>query len=309
MHNLSEEQWLLRKDSIEPWSANTTANSEQEKVQAVLAKMSNAKFGRNCFVAPDCNFFTDSARLGNSVKIASLATLRGNIVLGNDVSVNPLTNLIGKVTVGNAVRIASSVQIFGFNHGFARIDKYIKDQPINTTGIVIGDGTWIGAGATILDGVTVGKNCIVAAGAVVTKSFDDFSIIAGNPAKVIKSRLSDSARQVSLSYQTKHSNALDFCVDLPVTGYLDSDNARLNGWIATSKNVTGLYLVTGNTKEMISLNNNREDVRKHLESFRPSLFKNGKIVGFTTPKLQGEHELVLELEKKVHQICAICLSR
>lgn len=308
MHNLSEEQWLSRKDSIEPWSANTLENSVQEKVQAVIEKMSNAKFGKNCFIAPDCNFFTDSARLGNSVKIASLATLRGNIILGNDVSVNPLTNLIGKVTVGNAVRIASSVQIFGFNHGFDRIDKYIKDQPISSTGIVIGDGTWIGAGATILDGVTVGKNCIVAAGAVVTKSFEDFSIIAGNPAKAIKSRLTDSARQVSLNYSTKQSDSLDFCVDLPITGYLDSANAQLNGWIATSKKVAGLYLVTGDTKESIKLNMKREDVKLHLKSFRPSLFKNGQITGFSTPKLQGEHKLVLELEKKQIEICSISLK-
>jgi acetyltransferase-like isoleucine patch superfamily enzyme len=308
MHNLSEEQWLSRKDSIEPWSANTIENAEQEKIQRVIGKMSNAKFGRNCFIASDCNFFTDNARLGNSVKIASLATLRGNIVLGNDVSVNPLTNLIGKVTIGNAVRIASSVQIFGFNHGFDRIDKYIKDQPINSKGIVIGDGTWIGAGATILDGVNIGKNCIVAAGAVVTKSFEDFSIIAGNPAKMLKSRLNDSARQVSLSYLTKQSNSLDFCIDLPVTGYLDSANAKLNGWIATSKKITNLYLLTGSIKESIETNMKREDVRLHLKSFRPALFKNGQIIGFSTPNLQGQHKLVVELENKHIEICTICLK-
>tara|TARA_R110001632_G_scaffold8686_13_gene34634 strand:- start:7739 stop:8665 length:927 start_codon:yes stop_codon:yes gene_type:complete len=308
MHNLSEEEWLSRKDHIEPWSANTFENSEQTKVQRVIAKMANAKIGKNCYIAPDCNFFTDKALLGNSVKIASLATLRGNITLGNDVSVNPLTNIIGTVTIGNAVRIASSVQIFGFNHGFSRIDKYIKDQPITSEGINIGNGTWIGAGATILDGVSIGTNCIVAAGAVVTKSFDDFSIIGGNPARLLKTRLTSSAKKVSLTYSVTPNEKLDFCVDLPITGYLDDSQASLNGWFATSNSFDGLFLITEGDREPIELNQKREDVRLHLEKFRPSLSVNGNICGFTTPKLHSEHKISLRVGKKYIEICSIDLK-
>ena len=308
MHNLSEEEWLSHRDNVEPWSASTFANPEQEKVQSIIAKMANAHIGKNCYIAPDCNFFTDQALLGNSVKIASLATLRGNIILGNDVSVNPLANLIGKVTIGNAVRIASSVQIFGFNHGFSRVDKYIKDQPITSEGIVIGNGTWIGAGATILDGVTIGTNCIVAAGAVVTKSFDDFSIIAGNPARLLKSRLTSSAKKVSLTYSIAPNEKLDFCIDIPITGYFDSSNAQLNGWFATSYDFEGLFLKTKKENEPITLNKTREDVRVHLEKFRPTLFKSGKIYGFSTPILHSEHKLSLRVGKKNIEICSIGLK-
>lgn len=54
--------------------------------------------------------------------------------------------------------------------------------------IMIEDDVWIGARAIILPGVKIGKGCIIGAGAVVTKSFDDYSVIGGNPAKLLKLR-------------------------------------------------------------------------------------------------------------------------
>lgn len=307
MHNLNEQDWLNRKNAIEPWAADTTTK-EQQQIQTIITKMANAKIGKNCFIAPDCNFFTDKATLGNSVKIASLATLRGNISLGNDVSVNPLTNIIGNVSIGNAVRIASSVQIFGFNHGFSRIDKYIKDQPITSLGITIGDGTWIGAGAKILDGVTIGSHCIVAAGAVVTKSQDSFSIIAGNPAKAIRSRLGTKSKQVELITNAKRGNNLDFCIDLPATHYLDGNNATLDGWIATSAEIDGLFLISNEQELEIPLNKNRDDVKAHLKIHRRTLFKNGTVLGFTTPPLESQHKIVLKTKTNTISLYEIKLN-
>ena len=54
--------------------------------------------------------------------------------------------------------------------------------------IMIEDDVWIGARAIILPGVKIGKGCIIGAGAVVTKSSDDYSVIGGNPAKLLKLR-------------------------------------------------------------------------------------------------------------------------
>ncbi len=62
-------------------------------------------------------------------------------------------------------------------------------QRHTSVGIDIGKGVWIGANAAILDGVTIGAHSIVAAGAVVTSNFPDFSIIAGCPARLVKSRI------------------------------------------------------------------------------------------------------------------------
>ena len=63
--------------------------------------------------------------------------------------------------------------------------------PNNDLPVVIEDDVWCGANVTILKGVTIGHGSIVAAGAVVTKSFPPYSIIGGVPAKLIKKRLSD----------------------------------------------------------------------------------------------------------------------
>lgn len=59
-------------------------------------------------------------------------------------------------------------------------------QPLESKPVSIGDGCWIGEKVCILPGVTIGKKCIIGAGSVVIKSIPDYSIAAGNPAKVIK---------------------------------------------------------------------------------------------------------------------------
>jgi acetyltransferase-like isoleucine patch superfamily enzyme len=309
MHNLDDDAWETRKHSTEPWSVNAEQIPEQKVVQALLARKANATFGRNCYIATDCNFFTDKATIGNSVKIASLATIRGNIKLGNDVSVNSMANLVGNVTVGNAVRIASSVQIFGFNHGFSRVDRFIKDQAITSDGIIIGDGCWIGAGAKIVDGVKLGSNCIVAAGAVVTKSFDAFSIVGGSPARLIKSRLKANDKCVSLEYLAKKSTTLDFCIDLPKTGYLDASSPFLNGWIVSSRPIDKLYVASQSNETIIDKTHDRDDVAAYLEQYNPILFKQGKIIGFSTPELTTTSKLVLQSGKSHIDICNLNLSR
>ncbi len=68
----------------------------------------------------------------------------------------------------------------------------MNTQGFDLGAIRIGDDVWIGTGATILAGVTIGKGCIIAAGSVVTRSFPAYSIIAGVPAKIIRSRLENN---------------------------------------------------------------------------------------------------------------------
>lgn len=102
--------------------------------------------------------------------------------IGNDVFIN--SNLLamarGGITIEDGVQIAANVQLISNNH-----DPY--DLSILTCKpVLIKKAAWIGAGATILPGVCVGKHAIVGAASVVTKDVPDYAVVVGNPAKVIK---------------------------------------------------------------------------------------------------------------------------
>jgi len=92
------------------------------------------------------------------------------------------------LSIGQNVRIGPHVSIIAANHIFEDRSKYISQQGMATEGIRIEDDVWIGAGVTILDGVRIGKGAVIAAGAVVTKSVSVWEVVAGVPAKVIKTR-------------------------------------------------------------------------------------------------------------------------
>lgn len=87
---------------------------------------------------------------------------------------------IGGITIGDGVMIGPNVTIVTDNHDFAN-RNVLKCRPV-----VIEDQAWIGAGAKIMPGVTVGKNAVVAGGAVVTKDVAANTVVGGNPARVIR---------------------------------------------------------------------------------------------------------------------------
>lgn len=86
----------------------------------------------------------------------------------------------GGITIDDEAQIAANVQLISNNHDLDD-RNVITCRPIH-----IGKRVWIGAGATILPGVTIGDNAVVGAGSVVTKDVEANTIVAGNPAKIIK---------------------------------------------------------------------------------------------------------------------------
>jgi acetyltransferase-like isoleucine patch superfamily enzyme len=95
----------------------------------------------------------------------------------------------GGIRIGSNVLIGQSVNIHSENHNFMDPERLIRDQGVTYQGVIIEDDVWIGSKATILDGVTIGCGAVVAAGAVVTRSVSPYTVVAGVPAKVIKSRI------------------------------------------------------------------------------------------------------------------------
>jgi acetyltransferase-like isoleucine patch superfamily enzyme len=93
---------------------------------------------------------------------------------------------VGGVTIGDRVYLSPMVHIHPNNHVFVDPDVCFIDQGITARGVTIEDQCWIGAMAIVLDGVTIGRCSVVAAGAVVTKDVPPYSLVAGVPARVIR---------------------------------------------------------------------------------------------------------------------------
>lgn len=119
---------------------------------------------------------------------------RFNVVIGKNTAINRRCYLDGRggIKIGNNVSVSPEVHLITAQHEVNDPNfKYI------TNSIELEDYVWIGTRAIILPGVTLGKGCVVASGAVVTKSFDEYSIIGGVPAKLI------SKRNSNLNYSCK----------------------------------------------------------------------------------------------------------
>ncbi len=110
----------------------------------------------------------------------------GPVKIGDSSFIGASNVIIGPVTIGNHIMTAQNVVLSGLNHGFSDVTTGFRYQPCTTALITVGDGCWIGANSVIVAGVNIGKYCVIAAGSIVTKDVPDYSIAAGNPAKVIK---------------------------------------------------------------------------------------------------------------------------
>ena len=113
-----------------------------------------------------------------------------SLVIGDNVgiSANAFISVRGKVKIGDSTIFGPGVSLFSENHIFEDKSTPIYLQGATRKGIEIGKDCWIGANATILDGVKIGNGCIVAAGAVVNHDVPSYTIVGGVPAKTIKNR-------------------------------------------------------------------------------------------------------------------------
>ena len=139
-------------------------------------------------------------KLGNRVTIGKYAIIRPSniyggpigegLTMGNNSNIGPYNYIgcSGKITIGNNVMLAPRVSIYAENHVFDHPEILIRDQGVEKKEVIIEDDCWIAANSILLAGVTIGKGSVVAAGSVVIENVPAYSVVAGIPAKFIKSR-------------------------------------------------------------------------------------------------------------------------
>jgi acetyltransferase-like isoleucine patch superfamily enzyme len=127
--------------------------------------------------------------IGNDSTIEDFSTVNnglGAVIIGDHTRIGMSNVIIGPATIGNQVILAQNVVVSGMNHSYQDITVPIRLQKCTASVITIEDECWIGANVVITAGVTIGKHSVVAAGSVVTRDVPSYSIVAGNPAKIIK---------------------------------------------------------------------------------------------------------------------------
>lgn len=129
-------------------------------------------------------------RCGKNVNIERGAQFAWDLSVGDNSGVGVNSLIASHVTIGSDVMMGPDCMLFTRNHGMDRTDIPMWQQESSAARpIVIGNDVWIGARVIILPGVHVGNGSVIGAGSVVTKDVPDYGIVAGNPARLIRSRM------------------------------------------------------------------------------------------------------------------------
>jgi len=165
----------------------------------IIRKPGNISLGSN--IAIDDQTLLDGGtgadsciRIGNNCFISKGSVIQaktGYLDIGDgcDIGAHVFIGSIGGIVLGSHVLIAGNCYIGGARYHLESTVTPIMHQGIYSRGpITIGTGTWLGASVTILDGVTIGENCVIGAGSLVTKDIPNYATAVGSPARVIHIR-------------------------------------------------------------------------------------------------------------------------
>ncbi len=166
---------------------------------SVMIHHDELKIGRHVFIDQGCILFK---RGGNGfIELQDRVILYrevfmesgwgGSIRIDKNTSIHPRCQInayVESIRIGQDVMLAPFCSLYSYSHGL-KPGELIVSQPLESKGpIVIGEGAWLGVGVVVTSGVTIGEGAAVGAGAVVTQDVAPNTIVAGNPAKVIRKR-------------------------------------------------------------------------------------------------------------------------
>jgi acetyltransferase-like isoleucine patch superfamily enzyme len=159
-------------------------------------------FGRgSCLAFPTGAIFGEEwIRIGQDTLVGPYVSLSAGMVPGQTMVTDPVVrigdrSMIGRgshivghfqIDIGSDVQTGPYVYITDQNHGYENPDEVVRVQWPHDMPVIIGDGCWLGTGVVILPGTELGRNTVVAAGAVVRGTFPDHCVLAGVPAKIVR---------------------------------------------------------------------------------------------------------------------------
>lgn len=155
---------------------------------------------KNVFIDPQAIGYQNAFYEGNNAVPARCQFMGNEIYIGYNTTLG-YNNLIGgNVNIGKYCQIGSDVAFHATNHPISYMTTYINKNLFSgelislkqENKIVIGNDVWIGHGVIIVGNVTIGNGAILAAGSVVTKDVDSYTIVAGVPGKTVRKRFSQS---------------------------------------------------------------------------------------------------------------------
>src|SRR5436853_268434 len=127
------------------------------------------------------------AWLGHGTKVRAhegVVSIGPKTVLGQECTISAYQH----VSIGRECVIADRVMLIDFDHGMVEVERPVRVQGIYKRDVRVGNNVWIGYGASILRGVTVGDNAVIGTSSVVTQDVPANAVVAGIPARVIRLR-------------------------------------------------------------------------------------------------------------------------
>ena len=169
-------------------------NAIKKVLSYIQAKRYRITYRRGVFIHPTFrsigqpNIYVNENVVLHSNTLMDCGT-NGTIICDCGVHINSFTRIEAenKVYLGKDVLIGPNVYISDRNHNYENINQPIIGQGYYSRGEVrMESGTWIGIHSAIVGNVRIGKNCVIGANTVITKDIPDYSVVVGNPARIIK---------------------------------------------------------------------------------------------------------------------------
>lgn len=167
-HGLKNMAMRLMWSVVWTIAARWTPRFMLNRYRALILRLFGAEVGRSC-------------RLTSSMEV----WMPSRLFMGNNVWIDRNVYLynVERITIGNNAIVSDGAYICTASHDITK-----GDFPLTTAPVTIGDGAWIAARSIILPGVNIGEGAVVGAGSVVTKDVPPWTVVAGNPAKVVRVR-------------------------------------------------------------------------------------------------------------------------